>query len=75
MTYKYWNSGNDVAIFRVGSVPEHDISLQDLKHPMIFSQNVEESCTFEKIYGFWKVKLQTKWPVDSKKNINLEENL
>jgi hypothetical protein len=28
MTYKYWNSGNDVAIFRVGD----GISLQDFKH-------------------------------------------
>ena len=29
---------------------------------MIFWQNVEESCTFQKIYGVWKVKFQTKWP-------------
>jgi hypothetical protein len=27
-----------------------------------FWQNVEESCTFQKIYGVWKVNLQTKWP-------------
>ena len=50
-------SGNYVAIFRVGDVPEHDISLQDFKHPMIFWQNVEESCTFQKINGVAKVKL------------------
>jgi hypothetical protein len=29
MTYKHWNSGNDVAIFRARNVPEHGISLQD----------------------------------------------
>jgi hypothetical protein len=29
MTYTYWNSGNDVAIFRVRHVQEHGISLQD----------------------------------------------
>ena len=29
MTYKHWNSANDVAIFRARNVPEHDISLQD----------------------------------------------
>ena len=29
MTNKYWNFGNDVAIFRVRNVPEHAISLQD----------------------------------------------
>jgi hypothetical protein len=29
MTYKYENSGNDVAIYRARNVPEHDISLQD----------------------------------------------
>jgi hypothetical protein len=28
---------------------------------MIFSQKVEESCTFQKIYSVGKVKLQTKW--------------
>jgi len=33
-------------ISRVGIVPEHDISLQEFKHPMIFWQNEEESCTF-----------------------------
>ena len=60
--YKYWNSGNDVAIFRVGDVPKNCISLQDYKHLMIFWQNVEESCKFQKIYGIGKVKLQTKWP-------------
>ena len=36
MTYKYWISGDDVAIFRIGDVMEHGISLQDFKHPMIF---------------------------------------
>ena len=38
------------------------ISLQDFKHPLIFSQNVEESCTFQKIYGLGKDKLKIKWP-------------
>ena len=31
MTYKDWNAENDVAIFRLGDVPEHDIYLQDFK--------------------------------------------
>jgi hypothetical protein len=38
------------------------ISLQDFKHALIFWQNVEESCTFQKIYGLQKVKLKIKWP-------------
>jgi hypothetical protein len=61
MTYiKYWISGHDVAIFRVGKVPaDGGILLKDFKHPMIFEQNVEESCTFQKIYGVGKVILQT----------------
>ena len=54
---------NDAAIFRVGDIPEHDISLQDFKHPMIFSQNIEESCTFQKI-----------WPGRLEKNTDLLEN-
>jgi len=29
ITYKYWNSENNVTIFRVGDVTEHGISLQD----------------------------------------------
>jgi hypothetical protein len=29
MTYKYWNSRNNVAIFRVENVPDHGISLQE----------------------------------------------
>lgn len=36
MTYKYRISVDDVVIIGVGNVPEHDISLQDSKHPMIF---------------------------------------
>jgi hypothetical protein len=32
-----------------------------LKYPMIFWQNVEESCTFQKIHGAGKVEIQTKW--------------
>jgi hypothetical protein len=59
MTYKYWISGND-AMFRVGDVQEHGISLQDFKHPMIFWQNVEESCTLQKIYDVGKFKRRTK---------------
>ena len=51
----------DVAIFRVGDITEHGISLYDFKHPMIFLQNSDESCTFQKIYGVGKVKLRTKW--------------
>ena len=68
MTYTYRNSGNDVAIFRVGDVPKHDMSLQDFKHPMLFRQNIEESCTIPKIYGVGKVKLQTKWPLRLEKH-------
>jgi hypothetical protein len=45
------------------------------KHPLIFSQKVEESCTFQKIYGLGKVKLKIKWPGRLKKNTNLVENL
>jgi hypothetical protein len=70
-----WISGNDIAIFRVGNAPEHGIPLQDFKHPMIFWQNVEESCTFQKIYGVGKVKLQIKWPGRLAKNTNLVEIL
>jgi hypothetical protein len=36
--------------------------MQDIKHPLIFSQNVEESCMFQKIYGLRKVKLKIKLP-------------
>jgi len=74
MTCKYWNSGNDVAIFRVGNVQEYGISLQDFKHPMIFRQNVEESCMFQKIHGVGKIKLQTKWSGRLEKNTNLVKN-
>ena len=53
--------GDDRAIFRVGVFHSLAfISLQDIKHPLIFSQNVEESCMFQKIYGLRKVKLKTK---------------
>jgi hypothetical protein len=38
--------------------PLPGISLQDFKHPLLFSQNIEESCTFQKIDGLEKVKLQ-----------------
>ena len=48
-----------IAIFGVGNIPEHGISLKYFKHAMIFWQNVDESCTFQKIYGVGKVKLQT----------------
>ena len=59
MTYKYRISGDDVVII---GVSEHGILLQDFKHPLIFWQNIEESCTFQKIYGVGKVNLQTKCP-------------
>jgi hypothetical protein len=62
MTYEYRISGDDVVIIGVEDVPAHGISLQDFKHPIIFWQIVEESCTFQKIYRVGKVKLQTKWP-------------
>jgi hypothetical protein len=42
-----------------------------LNIPLYFD-NIKESCTFQKIYGFGKVKLQTKW---TKKNTKLVENL
>ena len=38
MTHKYGNSGNDVAICRVGNLPEHGISLHikvDIWHPAV----------------------------------------
>jgi hypothetical protein len=60
MIYEYWISGNNIAIFRLGDVPEHGISLQDFKYPMIFWQNVQDSCTFQEIYSVGKVKLQKK---------------
>jgi hypothetical protein len=36
MTYKYRIFGDDVVIIGESDVPEHGISLQDFKHPMIF---------------------------------------
>jgi hypothetical protein len=75
MTYKYWISGNDVAIFREGDVPEHGISLQDFKHPMLFWQNIEELYTFQKMYGLERLNFRPNCQVDSKKNTNLVENL
>ena len=75
MTYKFWIPGNDVAIFRVWGVPEQGISLRDFKHHIIFWQNVEELCTFQKIYDVGKIKPQTKMPGRLKKNTNLVENL
>ena len=53
--------GDDRAIFRVGVFRSLAFSLQDFKHAVIFWQNVEESCTFQKIYGLGKVKLKIKW--------------
>ena len=64
MTYKYRKSGNNVAIFRVVGIPEHGISTAT----MIFWQNIEESCKFQKMYGVGKVKLHTNFQVDSKKH-------
>ena len=43
------------------TILKHGASLHDFKHAMIFRENVEESCTFQKIYSVGKVKLQTKW--------------
>ena len=51
------------------------ISLQDFKHPLIFSQNIEESCTFQKIDGLEKVKLKNKIARQARKNTNLVENV
>ena len=49
---------------------------EDFKHPMIFWQNVAESCTFQKRYGVEKVKLHTKWSGRlEKKPTYLVENL
>ena len=56
MTYKYRISGDDVVNIGVSDVPEHDISLQDFKHLMIFWENIEEPCNFQKIYVVGKVK-------------------
>jgi hypothetical protein len=49
--YKYSISVDDVAIFRVGDVPEHGVLPHDFKHPMKLLLNVEESCMYPKIYG------------------------
>ena len=38
MTHKYVNSGNDVAICRVGNIPEHGTSLHikvDIRNPAV----------------------------------------
>jgi hypothetical protein len=68
MTYKYWNSGNDVAIFRIGEVLEHGISLQDFKHPMLFWQNVENHVRFRKYMVLERLKVRENGQVDSKKH-------
>jgi len=56
---------------KLGYVLEHGISLQYFKHhmSMIFRQNVEESCTYQKIYGDRKVKVQIKWSWRLKKKL------
>ena len=54
MTYKYRISVDDVVIIGESDVPEHGISLQDFKHPMIFWQNIEEPYMFKKIYTVGK---------------------
>jgi hypothetical protein len=59
MTYKYWISGTDVASFRVGDFPRHGISLQDYKHPMIFSQNTGIVYVSENVQ-FWKDQTSVK---------------
>jgi hypothetical protein len=69
---KFWNA---IAIFRLGVLSEYDISLQDFRHPMIFRQNVEESCMFQKIYGVGNINLQTKRSGILKKITNLVEYL
>jgi hypothetical protein len=57
------------------TILKHGASLHDFKHAMIFRENVEESCTFQKIYTVGKVKPQTKWSIRLKKtNANLGEN-
>ena len=77
MTYKYLILGNDVTIFRVGDVPEHGISIQDFKHPMIFWQYIEESCTYQKIYmvlkrlNFRQTPAHTNVDVVEKKLLNV----
>ena len=62
MTYKYCISGDGRAILRVGVFHSLAFHCKTNKHPLIFSQNVEESCTFQNIYGLGKVKLEIKWP-------------
>jgi hypothetical protein len=56
MTYKYWISGNDVAIFTVEDVPEHCISLQDFwtSHDILIERKgiMDFTITFLKKYGF-----------------------
>jgi hypothetical protein len=46
MTYKYWISGDDSTIFRKWVVWNLAFEI----YPLISWQNVEESCTFQKMY-------------------------
>ena len=66
--------GDDRAIFRVGVF--HSLAFHcKTKHPLIFSQNVEESCTFQKIYGLRKVKLKILIARQARENTKLVENV
>jgi hypothetical protein len=51
MTYKYWISGDDVAIFRVGDVPEVWPFHSKVLNIQWYFDNVEESCMFQKIWS------------------------
>jgi hypothetical protein len=46
--------------FRVGVLLEASIALQDFEGALIFFQNVEESCMFQKIHGIGNIKPWTK---------------
>ena len=61
MAYKYWNSKNYVAIFRVGNAPGNGISLNILNIPWYFDRTRRIVEVAAHIYGVGKVKLQTKW--------------
>ncbi len=55
-TYVHCISENGGPIFRVGIVPEHDSSLQEFKHLMLFWQNEEESWII--VFESWNFRKQ-----------------
>ena len=66
MSFKNWISGNDGAIFRVGVVQEH---------PMIFWQNLEQSCMFQKMYDNGMVNFRENSKIYWKKTNSIEKHI